>query len=176
MDDMTGVSWLRDEDSDLRSMLQALEEARAAADQGEVPVGAIIVHPEKGLVARARNAKETLQDPTAHAEILAIGQAAEAVGSWRLENCTLYSTLEPCPMCAGAILQSRIERVVFGASDSRWGAVDSKMNIFEPGLFNHDVVWQGGVLETEAAGLLKDFFREIREGPPRYDGKAEDGS
>jgi len=79
-------------------------------------------------------------------------------------------------MCAGAILQSRIERVVFGASDSRWGAVDSKMNIFEPGLFNHDVVWQGGVLETEAAGLLKDFFREIREGRPRYDGKAEDGS
>ncbi len=155
-------------------MLQALQEARAAADQGEVPVGAIIVHPEKGLVARARNAKETLQDPTAHAEILAIGQAAEALGSWRLENCTLYSTLEPCPMCAGAILQSRIERVVFAASDSRWGAVDSKIDLFQAGLFNHDVVWQGGVLEEEAAGMLKEFFREIRDGQPRYGGKEGD--
>ncbi len=164
MGDTQGVSWLRDEDADLRAMLQALEEARAASDDGEVPVGAVIIHPERGLIAKARNAKETLQDPTAHAEILAICQAAEALGSWRLEGCSLYSTLEPCPMCAGAILQSRIERVVFGASDSRWGAVDSKLRVLEPGLFNHDVDWRGGVLETEASELIRSFFRGIRDG------------
>ena len=162
MDDMTGVSWLRDEDSDLRSMLQALEEARAAADQGEVPVGAIIVHPEKGLVARARNAKETLQDPTAHAEILAIGQAAEAVGSWRLENCTLYSTLEPCPMCATAISFARIRRLYFGASDSKGGGVENGPRIFDQPTCHHRPDVYGGIGEADAAALLKSFFADRR--------------
>ncbi len=155
------VSWLN-ENQDIPHMQMALQEARAAKQDAEVPVGAVIWHPERGVIARARNSKETLQDPTAHAEILAIGQAAEALEGWRLEGCTLYCTLEPCPMCAGAILQARLDRVVFGAADSRWGAVETKLGLFEPGLFNHDVPWVGGVLAEESAELLRSFFRECR--------------
>ncbi|MGE4601435.1 MAG: nucleoside deaminase [Planctomycetota bacterium] len=156
------VSWL-DKNQDLPRMQLALEQARAASEQGGVPVGAVIWHAEMGVIAQACNSKETLRDPTAHAEILAIGQAAEAMGDWRLEGCTLYCTLEPCPMCAGAILQARIERVVFGAADSRWGAVETKLGVLEPGLFNHDVPWVGGVLSEESADLLRSFFRECRQ-------------
>ena len=159
-----GVSWL-DDDLDLLHMQMALQEARDAEKKGEVPVGAVIVHPDMGVIGRSRNAKETLRDPTAHAEILAIGQAAEAVAGWRLAGTTLYCTLEPCPMCAGAILQARIDRVVFGASDSRWGAVETKLKVFEPGLFNHDVAWTGGVLGNESGDLLRAFFRERRNPP-----------
>ncbi|MEC9476050.1 MAG: nucleoside deaminase [Planctomycetota bacterium] len=155
------VSWL-DDNQDIPQMQLALQEARSASEDGEVPVGAVIWHPERGVIARARNSKETLRDPTAHAEILALGQAAQALDGWRLEGCTLYCTLEPCPMCAGAILQARIDRVVFGASDSRWGAVETKLGVFQPGLFNHDVSWVGGVLAEESADLLRSFFRECR--------------
>ena len=161
------VSWL-DENQDIPRMQMALEQAHSAGRDGEVPVGAVIWHPERGVIAQARNSKETLRDPTAHAEILAIGQAAEAMEGWRLEGCTLYCTLEPCPMCAGAILQARIERVVFGAADSRWGAVETKLGVFEPGLFNHDVPWVGGVLAEESADLLRSFFRACR-GTPESD-------
>jgi tRNA(adenine34) deaminase len=159
-----GVSWL-DQDPDRIHMQWALQEARAAEEDGEVPVGAVIVHPQLGVIGRARNAKESLRDPTAHAEILAIGQAASAVEGWRLEGTTLYCTLEPCPMCAGAILQARIERVVFGASDSRWGAVETKLKIFEPGLFNHDVTWTAGVFGEESGEMLRSFFKERRNPP-----------
>ncbi|MEE2856930.1 MAG: nucleoside deaminase [Planctomycetota bacterium] len=157
-----GISWL-DEDSDRIHMQLALEQARAAEQDGEVPVGAVIVHPDKGVIGQARNAKETLRDPTAHAEILAIGQAAEAIEGWRLDGTTLFCTLEPCPMCAGAILQARIERVVFGATDSRWGAVDTKLRVFEPGLFNHDVSWSGGLFGEESGELLRSFFQQRRD-------------
>ncbi|RTZ89729.1 MAG: tRNA-specific adenosine deaminase [Bacillota bacterium] len=157
-----GISWL-DEDSDRIHMQLALEQAKAAEQDGEVPVGAVIVHPEKGVIGQARNAKETLRDPTAHAEILAIGQAAEAIDGWRLDGTTLFCTLEPCPMCAGAILQARIARVVFGATDSRWGAVDTKLRIFEPGLFNHDVSWSGGLFGEESGELLRCFFQQRRD-------------
>ncbi len=157
-----GISWL-DEDSDRIHMQLALEQAMAAEQDGEVPVGAVIVHPEKGVIGQARNAKETLRDPTAHAEILAIGQAAEAVEGWRLDGTTLFCTLEPCPMCAGAILQARIARVVFGASDSRWGAVDTKLRVFEPGLFNHDVSWSSGLFGEESGELLRRFFQQRRD-------------
>jgi tRNA(adenine34) deaminase len=157
-----GISWL-DEDSDRIHMQLALEQAMAAEQDGEVPVGAVIVHPEKGVIGRARNAKETLRDPTAHAEILAIGQAAEAIDGWRLDGTTLFCTLEPCPMCAGAILQARIARVVFGAADSRWGAVETKLRIFEPGLFNHDVSWSGGLFGEESGELLRCFFQQRRD-------------
>ena len=157
-----GISWL-DEDSDRIHMQLALEQAMAAEQDGEVPVGAVIVHPEKGVIGQARNAKETLRDPTAHAEILAIGQAAEAIDGWRLDGTTLFCTLEPCPMCAGAILQARIARVVFGATDSRWGAVDTKLRIFEPGLFNHDVSWSGGLFGEESGELLRCFFQQRRD-------------
>ncbi len=157
-----GISWL-DEDSDRIHMQLALEQAMAAEQDGEVPVGAVIVHPDKGVIGQARNAKETLRDPTAHAEILAIGQAAEAIEGWRLDGTTLFCTLEPCPMCAGAILQARIERVVFGATDSRWGAVDTKLRVFEPGLFNHDVSWSGGLFGEESGELLRSFFQQRRD-------------
>ena len=157
-----GISWL-DEDSDRIHMQLALEQAKAAEQDGEVPVGAVIVHPEKGVIGQARNAKEPLRDPTAHAEILAIGQAAEAIDGWRLDGTTLFCTLEPCPMCAGAILQARIARVVFGATDSRWGAVDTKLRIFEPGLFNHDVSWSGGLFGEESGELLRCFFQQRRD-------------
>ena len=157
-----GISWL-DEDSDRIHMQLALEQAMAAEQDGEVPVGAVIVHPEKGVIGQARNAKETLRDPTAHAEILAIGQAAEAIDGWRLDGTTLFCTLEPCPMCAGAILQARIARVVFGATDSRWGAVETKLRIFEPGLFNHDVSWSGGLFGEESGELLRCFFQQRRD-------------
>lgn len=159
------VSWL-DEDPDRAFMRVALAEARKAQDSGEVPVGAVIVHPEEGLVGRAHNQKEMLRDATAHAEILAIGQASTALDAWRLSGATLFVTLEPCAMCAGAIVQSRIERVVFGAYDPKAGAVGSVVQLFEPGLFNHDLAWTGGVLEEECGTILTEFFRSRRRRKP----------
>ena len=155
------VSYL-EEDPDRLHMMMALREAREAAHLGEVPVGAIVVHPERGIVAKASNRKETLGDATAHAEVLAIGQAANALGDWRLEGCTLYVTLEPCPMCAGAIIHARIPRLVFGAFDPKGGAIGSVVQLLEPGLFNHEVVWEGGVLEEPCGEILTEFFREKR--------------
>ena len=148
-------------------MGMALEEARFAGEEGEVPVGAVIVHPDRGIVARARTQKESLNDPTAHAEVLAIGQAAEALGDWRLQGATLYSTLEPCPMCAGAILQARVSRVIYGATDPKGGAVESVVELFRPGLFNHNVEWLSGVLEDECGEVLRRFFgKRRRPGDP----------
>ena len=158
---MLGVPWLED-DPDRLHMRLALHEARRAWQEGEVPVGAVIIHPDKGVIAKAYNQKETLRDATAHAEVLAIGQAAQALDAWRLEGTILYSTLEPCPMCAGAIVQSRITRLVYGAVDPKAGAIESKARLLEPGLFNHDVAYQGGVLADECGEILTEFFRERR--------------
>jgi len=155
------VSYL-ERDPDRFHMQLALREAREASTHEEVPVGAVIVHPERGVIASASNRKETLHDATAHAEILAIGQASEALEDWRLEGCTLYVTLEPCAMCAGAIIHARLGRIVFGARDPKAGAVGSVVHLLEPGLFNHDVSWTGGVMEDECAELLTTFFRERR--------------
>ncbi|MFN0058018.1 MAG: nucleoside deaminase [Planctomycetota bacterium] len=143
-------------------MRMALAEAQIAGQDREVPVGAVIVHPERGLIARAHNLREGLNDATAHAELLAIGQACAALESWRLEETVLYSTLEPCAMCAGAILQARIPRVVYGARDPKAGAVESVVQLWRPGLFNHDVSWRGGVLDDECAAMLTQFFRDLR--------------
>ncbi len=154
-------SWLED-NPDSRYMRMALAEAEAAARDGEVPVGVIIVHPDLGIIARAHNQKESLRDATAHAEMLAIGQASEALGAWRLESTTLYSTLEPCAMCAGAILQARVPRVLYGARDLKAGAVDSVVRLWHPGLFNHDVAWEAGLLGEECGEILSQFFRERR--------------
>ncbi|MEM7168056.1 MAG: tRNA adenosine(34) deaminase TadA [Planctomycetota bacterium] len=143
-------------------MRLALNEARRAWQEGEVPVGAVIVHPELGVIAKAFNQKETLRDATAHAEVLAIGQAAQALDAWRLEAATLYTTLEPCPMCAGAIVQARVTRLVYGAADPKAGAVESVVRLLEPGLFNHDVTYEGGVLADECGEILTRFFRERR--------------
>jgi tRNA(adenine34) deaminase len=147
--------------SDDHFMGEALRLARAAYEAGEVPVGAVIVRNAK-IIARAHNQVELLKDATAHAEILAITQAANSLGDWRLEACTLFVTKEPCPMCAGATMLSRLKRLVFGVRDERAGGAGSVFPITSsPGL-NHVLEVQSGVRETEARDLLKSFFRARR--------------
>ena len=141
-------------------MEQALLLAREAAREGEVPVGCVIVRGDK-IVGRGRNRRESDRSALAHAELEAIAQANQALGGWRLWECTLYVTLEPCPMCAGAIINARIPRVVYGARDEKYGACRSVCALFDMA-FNHHPVVEGGVLEEEAAGLLQDFFRQLR--------------
>ena len=143
-------------------MLRALAQASQAAAIDEVPVGAIIVQHER-IIAAAHNQRETLNDPTAHAEMIAITQAAETTGSWRLVDCMLYVTLEPCPMCAGAILQARIPRVVYGASDPKAGAVNSLFQLLTDKRLNHRVDVTSGVLANECGSLLSEFFQLQRE-------------
>ncbi|MCA9243578.1 MAG: tRNA adenosine(34) deaminase TadA [Phycisphaerales bacterium] len=142
-------------------MREALRVAGGALDSQDVPVGAIVVH-EGRVIARGYNQRELLQDPTAHAEMIALTAAATAIGHWRLEGCTMYVTLEPCPMCAGALVLSRIERVVFAAYDPKAGACGSLYNITEDGRLNHRPATTGGVLAEPAAELLRAFFRERR--------------
>lgn len=142
-------------------MRQALAEAEAAAAEGEVPVGAVIVHGGR-IIGRGRNARERLNDPTAHAEMVAITAAAAAIGDWRLEDCTLYVTLEPCPMCMGACLNARIPRIVYAAREPKAGACGSVVDLRAPPGFNHRVEVTGGVLQEPCAGLLVRFFRSRR--------------
>ncbi len=146
---------------DQAMMLRALAEANQAARENEVPVGAIITAGEH-IIAAAHNQREALRDPTAHAEMIAITQAAESLGSWRLNECTLYVTLEPCPMCAGAILQARIPRVVFGAHDPKAGAVESLYRLLSDMRLNHQCEFVGGLLAEECGGLLSQFFQSQR--------------
>ena len=143
-------------------MLLALLEARAAFEENEVPVGAVIVH-RGAVVAAAHNQREQLQDPTAHAEMIAMTQAAAVLGSWRLEECTLYVTLEPCPMCAGAIVQARIPRVVYGATDPKAGAVTTLYQLLDDPRLNHRCEVRNGVLADQCAELLREFFRRQRK-------------
>ena len=142
-------------------MRLALEEARAAAARGDVPVGAVVVRGDE-VVARAGNAREREQDPTAHAEILALRQAARAIGSWHLEGCTLYVTLEPCAMCAGALVLARIDRLVLGAPDPKAGFAGSLGDIVRDGRLNHEVEVTVGVLAEECGEVLPAFFAERR--------------
>lgn len=144
-----------------RYMQMALVEALAAFEESEVPVGAVIAYRDK-VVAAAHNQRERLQDPTAHAEMIAITQAAESLGSWRLEDCTLYVTLEPCPMCAGAIVQARIPFVVYGATDPKAGAVTSLFELLNDPRLNHRCEVRGGVLADRCSELLREFFRQQR--------------
>jgi tRNA(adenine34) deaminase len=146
---------------DLDYMRMALAEAQAAAAAGEVPVGAIIVCNDR-VIAAAHNQRETLRDPTAHAEMIAITQAAESLGAWRLEGCTLYVTLEPCPMCAGAIVQSRVPRVVYGAIDPKAGAVESLYRLLADERLNHRPDVTGSVLAEPCGEILTSFFRSRR--------------
>ncbi len=143
-------------------MLQALLEAEQAFREDEVPVGAVIVHGER-IVASAHNQREQLRDPTAHAEIIAITQAAESLRSWRLDGCTLYVTLEPCPMCAGAILQARIPLVVYGATDSKAGAVDSLFHLLDDPRLNHRAQVVPHVLAEACGEILSRFFQGKRQ-------------
>jgi len=149
-------------EDDIKYMQMALAEARKAYQRAEVPIGAVVVCNDQ-VVGRGFNLREQTQDPTSHAEMIALREAAANEASWRLEDCQLYVTLEPCPMCAGAILQSRIKRLVYGASDPKAGAVRSLYQLLDDNRFNHQVEVEAGVLEKESAQLLKDFFRELRQ-------------
>jgi tRNA(adenine34) deaminase len=143
-------------------MQLALKEAELALDEGEVPVGAVIVHDER-VIASAHNQREQLHDPTAHAEMIAITQAAEALRSWRLDGCTLYVTLEPCPMCAGAILQARIPTIVYGAADPKGGAVHTLYRLLDDPRLNHRSLVVSGVLAEPCGAILSRFFQKQRE-------------
>jgi tRNA(adenine34) deaminase len=142
-------------------MRLALREAQAALEEDEVPIGSVIVHQNR-VIAAAHNQREALHDPTAHAEMIAITQAAEQLRDWRLEDCTLYVTLEPCPMCAGAIVQARVPRLVFGATDPKAGACVSLYSIVTDSRLNHQVEMIGGVMELDCATILKEFFARKR--------------
>ena len=142
-------------------MREALIEANKAYEKLEVPVGCVIVKDDK-IIARAHNLRETKQNTLCHAETLCISRACEALGTWRLLDCDLYCTLEPCSMCSGAIIQSRIRHLYFGASDKKTGAAGSKFNLFDID-FNHKVLVTGGILEQESRDLLKKFFKMLRK-------------
>jgi tRNA(adenine34) deaminase len=146
---------------DLKFMQAALDEARAAGERGEVPVGAVVVIDDE-IVARAGNRTILDCDPTAHAEMVALRETAKKVGNYRLLGATLYVTIEPCAMCAGAMIQARIARLVYGAEDAKSGAVQSCFNVLDHAQLNHRVSFTAGILAEEAAGLLKDFFAARR--------------
>lgn len=150
------------ENKDHQYMQEALKEAKKAAALGEVPIGAVIVYKDE-IIARAHNLRETTQNALTHAESMAIQEACRKVGSWRLEETTLYVTLEPCPMCAGAILQSRIPRVVYGARDIKAGCVDSLYRLLNDARFNHECTVTEGVMAEECGQILTDFFKALRE-------------
>ena len=143
-------------------MKEALKEAKKAYGKLEVPVGAIIVRDRK-IIARAHNLKETKKDTTKHAEILAIQKASRKLESWRLLDCEMYVTLEPCSMCAGAIINARIKKLYIGALDEKTGAVGSVFNLFEDYKFNHNVEVEQGIMQDECEKILKDFFKKLRE-------------
>lgn len=143
-------------------MRMALREAQIAAEEQEVPVGAVIIHETDGLIGKAHNQVEMLKDPTAHAEVLAITQAAAALQDWRLTHCTLYVTKEPCPMCAGAIVLARIPRVVWGLDDPKRGGAISVFNILQHEQLNHRAEVISGVLEAECRAVIQDFFQQKR--------------
>nr|WP_143083201.1 tRNA adenosine(34) deaminase TadA [Alteribacillus iranensis] len=151
-----------EEKSDMEWMRQAIQMAEKARTIGEVPIGCIIVHQGK-VIGAGMNQRETTQSSVTHAEIIAIQEACHHLGSWRLEDCTIYVTLEPCPMCAGAIVQSRIPRVVFGAEDPKAGCAGTLMNLLEEQRFNHQCEVEKGVLAEECGNVLTSFFKEIRE-------------
>ncbi len=148
-------------DDDKRFMREALKLARRAEAHGEVPVGAIVVR-DGEIVAEGLNRRESWQDPTAHAELVAMRRAAEELGSWRLEDCTVYVTLEPCPMCAGTLVNARVDRVVYGADDPKAGAVRSLFALAEDPRLNHRLEVRAGVLGEECGEILTQFFRSIR--------------
>ncbi len=154
---------MADPAADERWMREALLEAEAAAAAGDVPVGAVIVGANGELVARGRNERELAQDPTGHAEIAALRRAAAALGHWRLEGATVYVTLEPCPMCAGAIIHARLQWVVFGAFDPRAGAGGTVFNLLQAEPLNHKVDITAGLAEAICGELLWDFFRRRRD-------------
>ena len=147
---------------DKKYMKLALQEAQKAAQKEEIPIGAVIVKNDQ-VIGRGHNLKEKNTDPILHAEIIAIRQAADFMSSWRLEDCTIYVTLEPCSMCAGALIQARIDKLVFGAFDPKGGACGSLYNLVQDDRFNHQIEVKSGVLADESSKLLKEFFAQLRK-------------
>lgn len=143
-------------------MAEAIKEARLAADEGEVPIGAVVVL-NSDIIGRGRNAVERLHDATAHAEMLAMRSAMQALGDWRLSQCELYTTVEPCPMCVGAMMLCRIKRLIYGAPDLRWGSAGTLYNLPRDKRFNHNIEIIAGIEEEQCEELLKDFFDERRK-------------
>ena len=143
-------------------MKEAIKEAKKAYDKAEVPIGAVIVKDDK-IIARAHNLRECKNQAIAHAEIFAIEKACKKLGAWRLENCDMYVTLEPCPMCAGAILNARVRNLYIGAMEPKFGAVGSKLNLFKDFVFNHTVNVETGLLADDALKLMQDFFKQLRK-------------
>ena len=161
MDDNTEQMSLLKGDDDGRFMVEAIKQAVSALESDEVPVGAVIVHQGR-IIGRAHNQRETLSDPTAHAEMIAITQAAAYLGNWRLEGCTMYVTLEPCAMCAGALVLARIERLVYGPADPKAGACETLYRIVDDERLNHRIEVTGGLMEEPCRQLLQDFFSKKR--------------
>jgi tRNA(adenine34) deaminase len=160
---MNEIRYEADASTDVKFMRMALKLAQKAYNIGETPIGAVIVKNGK-VIANGYNLRESRQDITCHAEINAIRKACKKTGSWRLEGCDMYVTLEPCAMCSGAIIQARFKRLIIGTSDTKTGTAGSVVNLFEYGMFNHDMPVDYGTLETECSDMLKQFFREVREG------------
>lgn len=156
MDDLFPIS-----PNDEHFMLKAMEEAAIAEENGDVPIGAIITY-ENSIIARAHNQREQLNDPTAHAEIIALTQAAAYLGTWRLHGCSIYVTLEPCPMCAGALVQARIDRLVYGCNDPKTGSCGSVYNIVEDERLNHRIPTTSGIMAKECSRQLSTFFQKKR--------------
>lgn len=153
---------INDMNIDEKYMKEALKQAKKAASIDEVPIGCVIVHDEK-IIARGYNKRNKMHSTLEHAEIAAIKKASKALGDWRLEECTMYVTLEPCPMCAGAIVQARIPKVVIGAMNPKAGCAGSILNMFQIKEFNHQVESVHGVLQEECQSMMKNFFKELRE-------------
>jgi len=147
----------------LHHMELCLDEAEVAADEDEVPIGALVVHPDMGVIGLAHNMREQLNDPTAHAELIAMTQAGHALKSWRLDRCILYVTLEPCAMCAGAVVNARVPMVVYGAADPKAGACHTLFQIPTDTRLNHRAVVLGGVMADRCGAILTDFFRKKRD-------------
>ena len=147
---------------DVKYMKEAIKQAKKAYQIKEVPIGCVIVYQDK-IIARGYNKRNTSKNPLAHAELLAIRKASKVMGDWRLEDCTMYITLEPCQMCAGAIVQSRMKRVVIGSMNPKAGCAGSIINLLEMEQFNHKVIIERGVLVEECSALLTNFFKELRE-------------
>jgi len=147
--------------SDAKYMRSAIQQAEIAEQNGDVPIGAVIVHNGR-IIAKAYNQREQLKDPTAHAEIIALTQAAAALETWRLNNCTMYVTLEPCPMCAGALVLARIDRLVYGCDDPKTGAVKSLYNIVQDDRLNHRLEVASGILADQCSAMLQNFFTHRR--------------
>ena len=160
--EVTGAGVTQSGEMDQAWMLEAIKEADAAAAAGDVPVGALVVGATGMRIGAGRNRRELDQDPTAHAEVVALREATRALGHWRLEGATVYATLEPCPMCAGALVNARVARLVYGCTDPKAGAIDTLYSIGRDPRLNHRFTVTAGVRAEECAGLLREFFLRLR--------------